>query len=95
VLSMNRANGKIRWIAELRRWRDQAGKKGPIFYSGPVLAGGRLIVAGTNGALINIDPATGVVQSQTGAGDSVTAQPVVAGSTLYILTEGGRLVAYR
>ena len=95
VIAMNRANGKIRWIAELRRWRDQAGKKGPIFYSGPVLAGGRLIVAGTNGALINIDPATGVVQSQTGAGDSVTAQPVVAGSTLYILTEGGRLVAYR
>jgi hypothetical protein len=60
-----------------------------------VLAGGRLIVAGTNGTLINIDPATGVVQSQTGAGDGVTAQPIVAGSTLYILTEGGRLIAYR
>ena len=95
VIAMNRANGKIRWIAELRRWRDEAGKKGPIYYSGPVLAGGRLIVAGTNGTLINIDPATGVVQSQTGAGDGVTAQPVVAGSTLYILTEGGRLIAYR
>jgi hypothetical protein len=36
-----------------------------------------------------------VVQSQTGAGDGVTAQPIVAGSTLYILTEGGRLIAYR
>ncbi|QIK96618.1 PQQ-binding-like beta-propeller repeat protein [Sphingomonas sp. HDW15A] len=95
VLAMSRANGKIRWLTELRRWRDQAGKKGPIYYSGPVLAGGRLIVAGTNGTLINIDPATGVVQSQTGAGDGVTAQPVVAGSTLYILTEGGRLIAYR
>ncbi len=95
VIAMNRANGKIRWIAELRRWRDQAGKKGPIFYSGPVLAGGRLVVAGSNGTLINIDPATGQVQSQTGAGDGVTAQPVVAGSTLYILTEGGRLIAYR
>ncbi|HET9355359.1 MAG TPA: PQQ-binding-like beta-propeller repeat protein [Sphingomicrobium sp.] len=95
VVAMNRNNGKIRWIAELRRWRDVGGKRGPIFYSGPVLAGGRLIVAGTNGALINIDPATGAVQSQTGTGDAVTAQPVVAGSTLYILTEGGRLIAYR
>ena len=95
VVALNRNTGKIRWIAELRRWRDVGGKKGPIFYSGPVLAGGRLIVAGSNGTLINIDPATGAVQSQTGAGDAITTQPVVAGSTLYILTEGGRLIAYR
>jgi outer membrane protein assembly factor BamB len=95
VVAMSRTNGRIRWINELPRWRDVKGKKGPIFYSGPVLAGGRLIVAGTNGALINIDPATGSFQSQTGAGNGISLQPVVAGNTLYVLTDAGRLLAYR
>ena len=34
-------------------------EKGDVDYSGPVLAGGRLIVTGSNGAVIQIDPATG------------------------------------
>jgi outer membrane protein assembly factor BamB len=95
VIAMARNSGKARWIAELPRWRDMKDKKGPIFYSGPVLAGNRLIVTGSNGALINIDPATGSYQSQTSAGAGISLQPVVAGGTLYILTDEGRLVAYR
>ena len=94
-IAMARNSGKARWIAELPRWRDMKDKKGPIFYSGPVLAGNRLIVTGSNGALINIDPATGSYQSQTSAGAGISLQPVVAGGTLYILTDEGRLVAYR
>ena len=63
--------------------------------TGPVLAGGRLIVAGSNGALINIEPSSGTVQSQTSAGQGISLQPIVAGQTLYVLTDGGRLIAYR
>ena len=62
---------------------------------GPVLAGDRLIVAGSNGALINVDPADGAFQTQTSAGGGVRFQPVVAGGTLYLLTDAGRLLAYR
>ena len=62
---------------------------------GPVLAGGRLIVAGSNGALINVDPATGNFQSQTsvGAGD----QPAAGGRQFDALhlDDSGRLHAFR
>lgn len=95
VVAMARSSGKIRWIAELPRWEKPKDKKDPIFYTGPVLAGGRLIVAGSNGALINIEPSSGTVQSQTGAGQGISLQPIVAGQTLYVLTDGGRLIAYR
>ena len=95
VVAMARGSGKIRWIAELPRWEKPKDKKDPIFYTGPVLAGGRLIVAGSNGALINIEPSSGTVQSQTGAGQGISLQPIVAGQTLYVLTDGGRLIAYR
>ncbi len=70
-------------------------KAGLITYVGPVLAGERLIVAGSNGALINIDPVSGSFQSQVDVNDGISFQPVVADNTLYILTDNGRLIAYR
>lgn len=95
LLAVQRLTGKIRWISQLPRWIKESKKTGPISYSGPVLAGDRLIVAGSNGALINVNPTNGSFQSQTGAGGGVRFQPVVAGGTLYLLTDEGRLLAYR
>ena len=70
-------------------------KTGPIGYTGPILAGNRLIVASTQGALIFADPATGTVQGQTDVGESVSLSPVVAANTLYVLDDRGRLHAFR
>jgi len=95
LVAVQRMTGKIRWLTELPRWQNAKKKAGPIYYVGPVLAGDRLIVASSDGALINVDPATGAVQSQSSLRSGVRFQPVVAGGTLYLLTDEGRLVAYR
>jgi outer membrane protein assembly factor BamB len=95
LIAVNRANGKIRWINQLPRWEHMKAKAGLITYVGPVLAGDRLIVAGSNGALINVNPLDGSFQSQVGIKQGVSFQPVVANSTLYILTDAGELIAYR
>lgn len=95
LVALHRSSGRIRWINELPRWRDMKGKKNPIFYYGPVLAGDRLILAGSNGVLVNVDPTNGSFQSQTNVGAAVNLPPVVAGQTLYILDERGRLTAFR
>jgi outer membrane protein assembly factor BamB len=95
LLCVARANGKIRWIAQLPAFRHEKKKAGPISYSGPVLAGNRLIVVNSEGALINVDPATGAVQSQTSIKAPISLSPVVANQTLYILDDDGRLHAFR
>jgi len=95
LVAIARRTGKIRWINQLPRYRDQKDRKGPITYFGPVLAGDRLIIAGTNGALINVEPVSGTFQSQVKIKDGVSFQPVVANNTLYLLTDGGSLIAYR
>jgi outer membrane protein assembly factor BamB len=95
LIALHRNSGKVRWINQLPRWENEKGKKGPIFYVGPVLAGDRLIVASSQGALINVSPDNGSFQSQTSMGAGVSQQPVVAGSTLYILDDRGRLTAFR
>ena len=95
LIAVARGSGKIRWITQLAGFRNQKKKTGPIFYRGPVLAGGRLIVVSSEGALINVDPNNGAVQSQTSIRAPVSLSPVVANQTLYILDGNARLHAFR
>jgi outer membrane protein assembly factor BamB len=95
LIAVARSNGKIRWINQLPAYRNEKKKSGPISYSGPVLAGGRLIIASSQGALINVDPVNGSFQSQTGVGAPISLSPVVANSTLYVLDDNARLHAFR
>jgi len=95
LICVARQNGHIRWINQLPQFAKAKSKKGEIDYSGPVLAGGRLIITGSNGALIYVDPTTGAFQSQTNIGAGVSLSPVVAEQTLYILDDRGRLHAFR
>ena len=50
LLCIYRQNGHIRWITQLPQFVKAKSKKGEIDYSGPVLAGGRLIVTSSAGA---------------------------------------------
>jgi outer membrane protein assembly factor BamB len=95
LIAIARATGKIKWINQLPRYQNMKKKQDPITYVGPILAGDRLILAGSNGALINVNPTDGSFQSQIDLKEGVSFQPVVANQTLYILTDGGRLIAYR
>jgi outer membrane protein assembly factor BamB len=95
VMCIYRQNGHIRWLQQLPQYLKAKSKKGDIDYSGPVLAGNRLILTGSNGAVIQLDPATGSFQSQFSAGSGISLSPVVANSTLYILDDQARLHAYR
>ena len=95
LIAVHRASGKIRWITQLQQFRNPRRKTGPIAYSGPVLAGNRLILASSTGALINADPVSGAVQSTTSLGAAVSLPPVVANSTLYVLDNQARLHAFR
>ena len=95
LLCIARSNGHIRWINQLPQFVKPKAKKGEIEYSGPVLAGNRLIVTASNGALIFVDPTTGHFQGQTSIGTGVSLPPVVANSTLYIMDDRAQLHAFR
>ena len=95
LICVYRQNGHIRWINQLPQFVKAKSKKGEIDYSGPILAGNRLIVVGSNGVLVNVDPTTGSFQSQTNIGAGVSLPPVVANSTLYVFDDRARLTAFR
>lgn len=95
ALAIARATGKVRWLTELGRYRNEKKRKNPIFWVGPVLAGNKLWIANSLGVVSTIDPGTGAVTPFTELKSSVSLAPVVANQTLYILDDSGRITAYR
>src|SRR3546814_5617742 len=97
LLCVARSSGKIRWIRQLRRYRveKEKTKKDPIRWTGPVLAGGRLIAVNSLGELAEISPADGSTLATTDPDTPLSQTPVVANQTLYILADDGRITAWR
>jgi len=95
VLAIARSTGKVRWLTDLGRYRNAKKRKGPIFWVGPVLAGGKLWVGNSRGLIGTIDPGTGTLSTFVEGSDPISLAPVVANQTLYILDDSGRITAYR
>lgn len=95
LISLGRDTGAIRWITPLPRYKDPASKEGKIFWTGPVFAGNRLIMASTEGDVYEVGPDKGNILKKWKTEGSISIPPVVAGETLYLLTDDAELIAYR
>ncbi|QIG81225.1 PQQ-like beta-propeller repeat protein [Stakelama tenebrarum] len=95
LICIQRGTGRIRWISQLRRWRDEEDQKGMINWVGPVLAGGKLWLANSRGQVIAASPSDGSFQPVAEVDGDVSLPLVVANNTLYILDDSGKLTAFR
>ena len=95
LVALGRDNGVIRWVTQLPRYKDAKDRKGTIFWTGPVLAGERLIVVSSDGRMAEIDPTDGEVIRKQEIDAPIRISPIVAGGTLYLLGEDGTLMAFR
>ena len=95
LLAIARSSGKVRWITQLARYRDEKDRKGPIFWTGPVLASNMLYIANSRGELWQASVGEGSASMMTELPDSVSLPPIVANETLYVLDDGGTITALR
>lgn len=95
ILCIARATGKVRWSTQLQRFRKEKKKEGQIDWSGPVLAGGRLFIANTQGEVGQVNPSDGAFTMLFDVKEKVSLPPIVADNTLYILDDGGTIHAFR
>jgi len=95
LVCLTRAEGRVLWVQALPRWEDPEDTEEPINWAGPVLAGDRLIVTGTDGRVLSLSPYTGEVLGQIELPGPVRLAPIVAQGTVYILTDEAELLALR
>lgn len=66
-----------------------------VAHYGPIIAGGRVLVASNDGLIRSFDPTSGAQISAIEVPGGATSNPVVAGNTLYIVSSTGMLHAIR
>ena len=95
LAAIHREDGRVRWITDLPRYDNPEKRRDPLFWVGPVLAGGKLVLGGSNETALSVDPATGTILGQQALRDAATLSPIAAGGTLFFVTDDGTLQAFR
>ncbi len=96
AVRLDAVTGGIAWATQLPRFRDpEDPETARIYYAGPILAGGRLLVASSLGELYALDPETGAIAGTTEIPNGVTLPPVVADGHLVLVDAGGNVHVYR
>ena len=97
LMRLDATDGSKVWSVDLPGFVSlrQRKSKDVVPHHGPVLAGGRLLLASGDGLLRQFDPETGAERSAMRLGSGATANPIVADGILYVLCRDGKLRAYR
>ncbi len=95
VAALSIRDGRVRWVTELQRFQKPDKRKGVIRWAGPVLAGDRLFLASSHGYMLTVSPYTGEILSGEKLSDGTVIAPIVVDGTMYVLTDDGKLTAYR
>lgn len=97
LIRLDAATGDRIWGVELPNFvKDRPRRRAAVFaHFGPILAGGHLLLAGSDGVLRSFDPTDGALLAQVDIPSGAATAPAIAGGTLYLVTENGQLLAYR
>jgi outer membrane protein assembly factor BamB len=92
VICVSRDAGQVYWIRDLNAGLK---KKRRAYWSSPILASNRLIMASSKGEAIALNPKTGVTLSRLKLGSDALIGPMAAGNMIYLVTEAADLIAIR
>lgn len=97
LVRLDAATGGLVWRADLPFYRTRriARREGAFAHFGPVLAGGRLWVASSDGALRGFDPASGALAVTADIPGGAASRPIAMQDALFVVGRRGTLHAFR
>ncbi len=105
LYALDRGTGKLRWSQNLNKAAEKEPKKkkglfgnkqkATVLWSGPVLAGGRLLLVSSDGRLVTVSPQSGTITGGRNLGGKYLIPPVVANGIVYVFANSARLTALR
>lgn len=89
LAALNRFDGRIKWVSTLPQSKKRNKQS---FYSGPIMAGGKLVIVSSKGKLLQYNPQDGQQLSKIDVPEGIYSAPIIANGQLYMLTRESELV---
>ncbi len=91
MIALDRATGEALWITDLPVVRK---KRSRTAWAGPVLAGGALWAASSEGQIASVDAQTGQLLGTRDVNKDIYLRPIAANGKLLLLAGDGTMIAY-
>lgn len=100
LVRMDAGSGEVIWAVQMPYFtnpKPQKTRRNQAIYAhyGPVAAGGRIVVASSDGLLRVFDPRDGRLVSTAAIPDGAASAPILTNSMLYVMGGDGQLHAFR
>lgn len=97
LVRLNASTGAVIWAEQMPYFLNEKPRRrrGINAHFGPVLAGGRLLVASDDGMMRGYDPASGALMDVTEIPGGAATAPIVVNGTAFVVTTRGTLLALR
>lgn len=97
LVRLNASNGETVWRVSLPQFEEEKERRRKTRYAhhGPVVAGGRVILASSDGVLRAFNPENGALTGSIQMPAGAASQPIVVNGALYVMAVSGELLAFR
>lgn len=95
LMRLSLIDGQTLWETQLAAFEDPEDREDPIAYSGPVVAGSRVLVTSSDGELLSFDALTGAEVARVDIGSGSVTGAMVVGGTVYVLDDDATIHAFR
>ena len=97
LVRLDAGSGAEIWATEMPYFVNEVPKNRQAIFAhyGPVLAGGRIVVASSDGALRLFEPVSGTMVAQVALPGGAASVPALAGGMLFVTGADGQLYAFR
>ncbi len=97
LVRLDATTGDLIWAVDMPYFTKEKTKRRKAIYAhyGPVLAGGRIVVASSDGPLRFFNPADGALTASVDIPGGAASAPALAGGVIYVLGGNGQLHAFR
>ncbi|MDB9981316.1 PQQ-like beta-propeller repeat protein [Planktomarina temperata] len=97
LIRLSKDDGALIWSTPLPKFTEKSVKSRAKIHAhyGPILAGGRLILASSDGLIRQFNPEDGTLITTVDLPSGAASAPIVVNGTLYVLSTKGDLLAFR
>ncbi len=95
LAAFDRNTGNVYWVSQLRRFRNEENRQGRVAWAGPIMIGGRLVLANSEGDVVAVTPENGRTVATAEVDQAVFIPPISASNQIYLVTDEARLVVLR